>query len=461
MKRRRRQSRRIFSRDGMAQMRALLLLFLVLAAVGPAREAVAVEDPGESVETCIFCHATGGVAPVSDVNDPNDAHYVDLDPKGPQTAAGYRQLQIAPSLVDVTGQRVVIDFRVEDENGAAVDNIFASDGRFSIAKLSLGAMSGDPTNWQNPLLAQGGSERFTTAGGVFQALGGGAYRYSSAFDPTSVPIAPNETLRVAVQLSAGDIPAGNGWCDFDADLSSPNPCPGSPSITRDIVQTSVCNVCHGPTNDTQLSYHGGGRTQVEYCVTCHTSQLGDAEFPVLIHKIHNGANLANPLPSYPDGTFTKDIDDCTHCHAGSGADVDSWAWNPNKEDCGTCHEDVNWDTGANHGFGGQQPTNAFCSGCHPAHGQVTPFTLPIGTVHQGPARATEAGRYRGAPNGFAVDAAYDAVLGRLTIDYSVTRDGAKVVLQSDPAFGSGAALSLKLSWSTQEYTNTGSGITPA
>jgi OmcA/MtrC family decaheme c-type cytochrome len=429
--------------------------------VGPAREAVAVEDPGASVETCTFCHATGGVVPVSDVNDPNDAHYVDLDPQGPQTPAGYRQLRIDPTLVDVTGERVIIDFTVTDENTAAVDNIFASDGRFSIAKLSLGPGSGDPADWQNPLLAQGGSERFTTTGGSFQMLGGGAYRYSSVFDPTTIPVVPGDTLRVAVQISAGDIPAGNGWCDFDADLGSPNACPGSPSITRDIVQTSVCNVCHGATSDTQLSFHGGGRTEVEYCVTCHTSQLGDSNFPIMVHKIHNGKNLMNPLPSYPDGTFTKDIDDCTTCHAGNAVDVDNWAWDPSKEYCSTCHEDVNFDTGANHSFGGQQPTNALCSGCHPAHGPVTPFTLPIGTVHQGPARAAEAGRYRGATNGFSVDAGYDPVLGLLTIDYSVTRDGAKVILQSDPAFGSGASLAVKLSWSTQEYTNTGSGNTPA
>ena len=65
-----------------------------------------------------------------------------------------------------------------------------------------------------------------------------------------------------------------------------------PSLTRDIVQTHVCNECHGVTTDTRLVFHGA-RTEVEYCVVCHNPGLGDADMTVMTHKIHAGETLSN------------------------------------------------------------------------------------------------------------------------------------------------------------------------
>jgi len=435
---------------------ALVLLAVLAVAAADARASDL--DNGTSVEGCIGCHAAGSAVPVADIADQRDAHYVDLDPRGPATTSTYRQLDVTLGSVDVTGSKVVVDFTVKDENGADVGNIFASDGRFNATKLAEGAGAGDPSEWQSLIT----SERFTTTGGVFESLGGAAYRYTSVFDPTTVPVAMGETLRVAVQISASDLPTSNGWCDFDADLAFANGCSDPVTLTRDIVQTTICNDCHGVTSDTKLAFHGGGRTEVEYCVTCHNPGIGETDMTPLIHKIHYGSQLADGFRDYSHVTFTKDIDDCASCHAGGGTDETNWATQPNRTSCGSCHDDVNFDTGENHGAGGQQLTNRFCANCHPPDGPWTKSQLPVSTVHQGPARAAEAGLYRGGTNGFAIDGlGYDVSTRKLTVDYSVTKDGARMVLQSDPEWTNGGRLSIRTGWSTEEYTNEGSDSSPA
>jgi OmcA/MtrC family decaheme c-type cytochrome len=109
----------------------------------------------------------------------------------------------------------------------------------------------------------------------------------------------------------------------------------------------------------------------------------------------------------------------------------------------------------------QITANAFCQNCHPATGDITPGIFPVATVHQGVARAQEAALYQGGSNGYAIDASYDRDTELLTVDFSVTRDGQKMILQSDPLWSNGARLALVAGWSTEDYTNEESGRTPA
>ena len=54
-------------------------------------------------------------------------------------------------------------------------------------------------------------------------------------------------------------------------------------LLKDVVNIDSCNTCHG-----RLAFHGGGRVDTKFCVTCHTSQraYGRAEttspFPALV-----------------------------------------------------------------------------------------------------------------------------------------------------------------------------------
>lgn len=455
-------------------------------------------DTGTSVEACIGCHGPGSAVPVVDITDPGDAHHVDTDPLGPETLSGYRQLNVEITLVDVTGSRVVIEFTATDEFGGTVTDLFAADGRFSIARLKPGASFGDSNFWDSLITRnqtgapgtpgagvvakQANTEAFTASGGSFQYLGGGNYRYTSAFNPTTAPIVGGATYRVAIQLSAGDLPAGNGWCDFDANLAVANDCTSPVSATRDIVETVTCNGCHGVTSDTKLALHGGGRTDVEYCVTCHNPGSTDpdsgntVDMKVMIHKIHYGSSLTDtPYVIYGFGgtpfdyshvTFTKDIDDCTTCHAGAGADVANWNTVPTREACGSCHDDVDFATGANHGQGGIQTSNLLCTNCHPASGPQTPALRPVATVHRGVARAAEGDLYAGGSNGFAIESvAKGSGTRQVVVRYSVTKQGVgKMNLATRPEWTAPAGasrLALIFAWDTLDYTNVGTTSTPA
>jgi hypothetical protein len=116
----------------------------------------------------------------------------------------------------------------------------------------------------------------------------------------------------------------------------------------------------------------------------------------MIHKIHNGINLANGyevagFPSDPAGTgfpnynlhvysevvypvFVQGATDCDSCHAGA-ADLPDPNAAFSHVACGTCHDDVNFETGENHD-GGIQTNDALCAACHlpseieTAHGLV-------------------------------------------------------------------------------------------
>jgi OmcA/MtrC family decaheme c-type cytochrome len=456
-------------------------------------------DPDTAVEACVGCHGAGEVRPVEDITDTTDVHYVDTDPDGPLTDSGYRQVNIAISAVDVSRttdpNSVIIDFAVTDETGAFVTNILQSDGRFSISRLNDGAIPQDPTFWQSFITRlDAGAVQATTEGfssGTFLNNNNGTYRYNSRFDPATAPpgvapIAANDSIRVAIQLSARDLPAGNGWCDFDASLAGSSTC-GSASLTRDIVRTETCNGCHGVTSDTHLAEHGGGRTQVAYCVTCHNPGSTDGQsgntvdFSVMLHKIHYGASLTNKpyeiigfenrVHDYSFVNFTKDIDDCTNCHKNDvggevPADWDNWSKVPNRDACGSCHDDVNFDTGENHDPGGQQLTNLFCANCHPSSGNVTPSVLPVPAVHQGVARRQEGALYAGVGDGYQVDIVdYDPASRELTVEYSVTKDGTKMDLENDPEWtapGGASRLALDVGWNTEpDYDNLDSESAPA
>jgi OmcA/MtrC family decaheme c-type cytochrome len=425
------------------------------AGAAASTEAIDPVSPPTSIETCVACHGASGSHPVGDIHANSDVHRVDTNSDGPLTPSGVRRLDATISSVDLSGTTVVIDFDVVTEEGDGYDLIDPSDGRFAIVRLDPGS-NGDPSEWVG--IGDSSTERFTS--GVLTLMSGGSYRYVSAYDPTG-RVASGETIRIAIQLSAGDIPAENSWCDFDADLAAPNACGLGTSLTRDIVQTADCNTCHGPTSETKLSFHGGGRTDVEYCVTCHNPP-GNTDMTLLVHKVHAGATLMDGFRGYSDVVFTKDLDDCSTCHTGGGVDEDNWKTAPNQVACGSCHDDVNFATGQNHGSGGVQPDNQYCTGCHPPDGPVTLIQLPVETVHLGAARTMEAARYRGLGSGFDIESLdYDEASDEISVLYSVGMDGSRMDLATAPEWTSGGSLAIRLGWTTSDYENTGSGSTPA
>ena len=97
---------------------------------------------------------------------------------------------------------------------------------------------------------------------------------------------------------------------------------------RDIVKTETCNGrCHDP-----LALHGGSRQEVGLCILCHnpTQDIdpdtgNSVDFPLMIHKIHMGANLTNGYNiigyrqtdhDYSHVEYPAPINECEACHTG-------------------------------------------------------------------------------------------------------------------------------------------------
>ena len=169
----------------------------------------------------------------------------------------------------------------------------------------------------------------------------------------------------------------------------------------DMIATGACNACHNP-----LSAHGGSRRDVKLCVLCHSPQSvnpdtgNTVDFKVLIHKIHDGENL----PSVQAGTpyqiinshgvsdfstvaFPQDVRNCTKCHTAPATQATNFETYPGQAACGSCHDNVNFQTGENHAAGIQVDDSA-CASCHVPQGDKE-FDASILGAHTIPLKSAQ------------------------------------------------------------------------
>ncbi len=160
---------------------------------------------------------------------------------------------------------------------------------------------------------------------------------------------------------------------------------GSPVVvTRDVIRNASCNRCHD-----QLSFHGGSRRGIALCVMCHTPQNIDPatgnslDLKVMAHKIHMGSQLPSVIAGRPytfvgfqnavsDFSAVVDPADprrCAVCHdqTTGAAQATAYLTKPTRAVCGSCHDNVNFETGANHPAGAY-PDDTKCSTCHVPQG---------------------------------------------------------------------------------------------
>ncbi|HEY5683610.1 MAG TPA: OmcA/MtrC family decaheme c-type cytochrome, partial [Sulfuricaulis sp.] len=276
----------------------------------------------------------------------------------------------------------VMKFTVTNQDNSKVAGLTLSDLRFTIAKLVPGS-NGGPSKWQNYIntqssgLAVGFVRGNRESNGTLVDHQDGTYTYTFSTDitdPTKTCIAPcvdadgnpidtsynaSLTHRVAVQ-TRGALPMVNGVYTF-------RPSDGATTglFSREIVKTESCNECHN-----KLELHDA-RIETQYCVMCHNpgstgkGTVGTVtgpttvDFKVMIHKIHNGADLASvtsggdygifgysgTILSFKDVHFPQDIRNCTKCHDGAKtAQGDNWKNQPSKAACGACHDAVYFGT---------------------------------------------------------------------------------------------------------------------
>ena len=178
-----------------------------------------------------------------------------------------------------------------------------------------------------------------------------------------------------------------------------------PTVNRNITLTASCNECHTKIGVTTPH---GGRGDVKYCMMCHTTQRGNGrtnsasvagvftgttyiadgevatDFVTMIHKIHmgnkltkTGYNIAGILPN--EIAYPKNIINCRQCHVGdttpqltAAPQANNWKSVPSRKSCGSCHDNINFATGANAKVGGAahsaQADDSFCVSCHGTSG---------------------------------------------------------------------------------------------
>jgi OmcA/MtrC family decaheme c-type cytochrome len=368
-----------------------------------------------------------------------------------------------------------VSFKVTDDAGIAYAGVLSNEVRFTFAKLIPGA-NGDSSAWQSyinrtetPTVGPGTTPKqqaTSDSGGVFVNNGDGTYTYTFATNvttvtaPVAVPYEQFATHRVGMQLNIGDgVPAVNPTYDF---------VPGTGATTglaqREVVATSTCNECHG-----RLEIHGGSRVETKYCVTCHNPGSTDAnsgntvDLKVMVHKIHMGSDLPSviagggyfiygnrdSLHDYSQVVFPQNITNCTKCHVSSNPttpQASNWTSVPTIQTCGSCHDDVNFATGANHA-GGVATSNADCAVCH-GPGRIA------GGIDENHVNLIVA---EGAKYKFNLIGVTNTAPGQFPrVTYSVTDAATGAIIPlTDPRISSGS-INARFAWDINDYHNTGS-----
>jgi OmcA/MtrC family decaheme c-type cytochrome len=270
---------------------------------------------------------------------------------------------------------ISVDYKLTDPKGLPLDPAgVTTPGAISVSYLVAYIPKGQTqfvaytTRTQtSPITKVTATQAGTDSGGTVKQVADGEFVYTfkqKAVPPTGSYDA-TATHRVGVYGSRNLTEFDLGT-NYDDETLTWVPAGGTPA-PRDVVRTASCNKCHD-----QLAFHGGSRRSMELCIMCHTPQTTDpdtgntVDMKVFVHKLHMGSQL----PSVKAGTpyqiigFNQAVSDwstvtlpsdprrCEFCHESqnvTGAtQSDAWLKNPNRDACGSCHDDVNFATGKNH-----------------------------------------------------------------------------------------------------------------
>ena len=238
-----------------------------------------------------------------------------------------------------------------------------------------------------------------------------------------------------------------------------------------IVDNDTCNACHD-----NLSFHGGARFDLQYCAMCHESYSFDAQsgnsidLKVMIHKIHSGETLpsveaggfygifgfGNTFTDFSHVVYPQDKRNCTTCHEESDTDTpqaSNWRYTVNTVTCSSCHDNVNFVTGENHG--GVAATDDTCTACHGPNSDVA--NLRVASAHVIPEQAAAAKfQYEVLKVANTAPGQNPTVTIRV-VDPTNGNAPYDIKAANGPFQNSSASLAVEVAFSTQpDFTNTGS-----
>src|SRR5450432_2882820 len=319
-----------------------------------------------------------------------------------------------------TDGTISVDYTLTDPKGLGLDlNGITTPGAVAVSFVAAYIPKGQTQFFSyatrvqtSPITKVSATQAGADAGGTTKQVADGEYVYTfktKAAPQTGTAWDPTATHRIGVYGSRNLTEFDLGT-NFDSDTFTWVPAGGTP-VPRDVIETASCNKCHD-----DLAFHGGSRRGMDLCVMCHQPQTVDPDtgntldMKVFVHKVHEGSTQ----PSVRAGTpyqiigFNQGVSDwstvvfpsstsqtmpgekaavnmprCVACHepqATSGAvQADNWLTNPNRAACGSCHDNINFATGANH-VNLPQVNDAQCAGCHFPQGELE-FDASIKGAH--------------------------------------------------------------------------------
>ena len=413
-------------------------------------------------------------------------------PQGPTGPAGPSQGVPIDSVelinIEVTGVTVpagggapVVELTLTNDLTQGLFGLPAGDIRFMLSQLSPGP-AGGPSEWQSYVTrdsagitnAQATTE--TATAGTWVDNGDGTYQYTFEQALTAYPAGPvfdeTKTHRLGVEIRGQSPISSNGIIDFV-------PAGGAPLTERRIVDNDTCFACHDIIN-----FHGGPRTDIDYCVTCHNPSSidgdtaaepwgGTVDMMAMIHKIHFGENLTNgyfvighrnTLHDYSGVVFPQDVRNCTTCHEESDANTpqaSNWREVPYRKACGSCHDYIDWDAG-DHPGGLVFNDDTLCMQCHGPDSTINGGDIRVDRAHELPVQlASQNFQYN-------IENVLNMAVGQNPeVQFSVTNpnDGSFYDILADAEFttcaGGASRLQIGIAWNTDDYTNTNSGSDPA
>ena len=292
---------------------------------------------------------------------------------------------------------ISVDYKLTDPAGAPLDRSgITTPGPVSLSFLAAYIPKGQAqyTSYvvRTVTAAVGGATATQAAadsGGATQTVSTGEYVYTFATKaPTGFDASATHRMGIYGSRNLTEFDLGTNYADAIYDFV---PAGGTPA-PRDVVRTADCNQCHGlpngltsSTGSAGLAAHGGSRRSVALCIICHQPQTSDPDtgnpldMRIFIHKIHMGSSLPsvqagkpyqilgfqNSVNDWSTVVYPADVRRCQTCHnpKNGAPQANVWLLNPTRAACGSCHDDVNFASGANHP-GGPQIDDKQCANCH-------------------------------------------------------------------------------------------------
>jgi OmcA/MtrC family decaheme c-type cytochrome len=262
-------------------------------------------------------------------------------------------LKIASVTNVASGQKPVIEFFITDNLGGPLDRAgLVTPGPVAI-RTTVAVWDAATRRYTNLIVSSGAPSRDTS--GTYTDLEIGHYKYTFSvalptFDATKPVTVYLGARRTTTDIIGKDYVAAPAYFDFI-------PSTGATATTFTATTIAKCNQCHDP-----LAPHGGNYVDIKTCVLCHnpnnmTGTNTHLDGQIFFHALHQGTDsTVGPI------TYPQDIRNCATCHDVKSAGGGSWYTYPSIAACGSCHNTLNFVTGANHPAG--PAADGTCTTCH-------------------------------------------------------------------------------------------------